>query len=298
MLVSGSAAWVVGGGGVEYESKEACEQAYFKMDNALIDDRRIHVDFSQSVSKLWSQYRRKDHLKGTDHIAKDCTGSPTANHQAEKFILKDGNAQRGGDGSSRYEMVFDGETSESPRRHKRRRDHEIRDPTEKQNSGQSNYREKESRDAHRLDDRRGHGKDERYRGGRTSPSSRRERDHKERDEWDHKRSGHGGSRRGRGEMTEYTERSTDYNSRATRSEREHTKRRADYDDEDDQRADGSRRKKRDDDHGRDNADKNGRTSMVEERDYGKRSKNERVYDKRSGERDYDRNRRRGVEKRK
>lgn len=28
------------------------------MDNALIDDRRIHVDFSQSVAKLWSQYRR------------------------------------------------------------------------------------------------------------------------------------------------------------------------------------------------------------------------------------------------
>lgn len=29
------------------------------MDNALIDDRRIHVDFSQSVSKLWNQFRRK-----------------------------------------------------------------------------------------------------------------------------------------------------------------------------------------------------------------------------------------------
>lgn len=28
------------------------------MDNTLIDDRRIHVDFSQSVSKLWSQYRQ------------------------------------------------------------------------------------------------------------------------------------------------------------------------------------------------------------------------------------------------
>ncbi|KAK3042599.1 hypothetical protein RJ639_000851 [Escallonia herrerae] len=237
-----------------------------------------------------------------DHIAKECTGSPTANHQAGKFILKDGNAQRGGDGSSRYEMVFDGETSESPHRHKRRRDHEIRDPTEKQNSDeyrQSNYRKKESRDARRLDDRRrGHGKDERYGGGRTSPSSRRERDHKERDEWDHKRSGDGGNRRDMGEMTEYTKRSTDYNSRHTESEREQTKRRADYDDEDDQRADGSRRKKRDDDHRRDNADKNGRTSLVEERDYGKRSKNERAYDKRSDERDYDRNRRRGVEKRK
>lgn len=30
-----------------------------QMDNALIDDRRIHVDFSQSVAKLWNQYRRK-----------------------------------------------------------------------------------------------------------------------------------------------------------------------------------------------------------------------------------------------
>ena len=39
------------------------------MDNALIDDRRIHVDFSQSVSKLWNKYRRKEHLgagKGRD----------------------------------------------------------------------------------------------------------------------------------------------------------------------------------------------------------------------------------------
>ncbi|KAI3978338.1 hypothetical protein MKX01_013136 [Papaver californicum] len=49
---------------IEFETNEACEQAYFKMDNALIDDRRIHVDFSQSVSKLWSQYRRKEHQTG------------------------------------------------------------------------------------------------------------------------------------------------------------------------------------------------------------------------------------------
>lgn len=38
-----------------------------QMDNALIDDRRIHVDFSQSVAKLWSQYRQKDQKgKGKD----------------------------------------------------------------------------------------------------------------------------------------------------------------------------------------------------------------------------------------
>ncbi|KAJ2045486.1 Peptidyl-prolyl cis-trans isomerase-like 4, partial [Coemansia sp. S2] len=34
---------------IEFDQKEACEEAYFKMDNVLIDDRRIHVDFSQSV---------------------------------------------------------------------------------------------------------------------------------------------------------------------------------------------------------------------------------------------------------
>ena len=37
---------------VEFEDQKACENAYFKMDNVLIDDRRIHVDFSQSVSKF------------------------------------------------------------------------------------------------------------------------------------------------------------------------------------------------------------------------------------------------------
>lgn len=36
---------------IEFENMEDCEKAYFKMDNVLIDDRRIHVDFSQSVSK-------------------------------------------------------------------------------------------------------------------------------------------------------------------------------------------------------------------------------------------------------
>lgn len=29
-----------------------------QMDNVLIDDRRIHVDFSQSVSRLWNRYRK------------------------------------------------------------------------------------------------------------------------------------------------------------------------------------------------------------------------------------------------
>jgi peptidyl-prolyl cis-trans isomerase-like 4 len=34
---------------IEFDDQAACEQAYFKMQGVLIDDHRIHVDFSQSV---------------------------------------------------------------------------------------------------------------------------------------------------------------------------------------------------------------------------------------------------------
>ncbi|KAG7205220.1 hypothetical protein KM043_018305 [Ampulex compressa] len=37
---------------IEFSDRKSCEEAYFKMDNVLIDDRRIHVDFSQSVAKM------------------------------------------------------------------------------------------------------------------------------------------------------------------------------------------------------------------------------------------------------
>nr|WJH19552.1 Peptidyl-prolyl cis-trans isomerase-like 4 [Euglena gracilis] len=44
---------------IEFASREGCENAYKKMENVLIDDRRIHVDFSQSVAKLWSQVQQQ-----------------------------------------------------------------------------------------------------------------------------------------------------------------------------------------------------------------------------------------------
>lgn len=37
---------------IEFAKKESCEEAYRKMDNVLIDDRRIKVDFSQSLAKV------------------------------------------------------------------------------------------------------------------------------------------------------------------------------------------------------------------------------------------------------
>ncbi|KAI6181542.1 Peptidyl-prolyl cis-trans isomerase [Aphelenchoides besseyi] len=44
---------------IEFATPEQCEAAYLKMDNVLIDDRRIHVDFSQSVAKTY-QWKRND----------------------------------------------------------------------------------------------------------------------------------------------------------------------------------------------------------------------------------------------
>ncbi|KAI1823372.1 cyclophilin-like protein [Xylaria intraflava] len=48
---------------IEFEDKSACEAAYFKMQDVLIDDRRIHVDFSQSVSKLADVWRGGENAK-------------------------------------------------------------------------------------------------------------------------------------------------------------------------------------------------------------------------------------------
>lgn len=61
---------------VEFEDQRACEQAFLKMDNVLIDDRRIHVDFSQSVSKI----RWKGKGRGVQYLDKnDQKEPPNAN---------------------------------------------------------------------------------------------------------------------------------------------------------------------------------------------------------------------------
>lgn len=100
----------------EFETKEACERAFFKMDNCLIDDRRIHVDFSQSVSKLWGQFRQsKRNAKkdgcfkcgAPDHLARDCDQDGDQKNKGPNYVLKDENTQRGGNHRRSYDLVFD-----------------------------------------------------------------------------------------------------------------------------------------------------------------------------------------------
>lgn len=54
---------------IEFEEKGSCEQAYLKMDNVLIDDKRVKVDFSQSVSKLHKQW--EDKRRGSTRAKRD-----------------------------------------------------------------------------------------------------------------------------------------------------------------------------------------------------------------------------------
>ena len=45
---------------IEFAEEKSCLAAYEKMNNVLIDDRRIKVDFSQSVAQVWNKFRRRD----------------------------------------------------------------------------------------------------------------------------------------------------------------------------------------------------------------------------------------------
>ncbi|XP_046545008.1 peptidyl-prolyl cis-trans isomerase-like 4 [Haliotis rubra] len=99
---------------IEFEKEADCENAYFKMDNVLIDDRRIHVDFSQSVSKL--QYNKK---------GKDSDQSKPA------YTLKD--TSRKNDG---YDLVFDNDDNgASSEKRKKEKKKEKKKKTKKHRSG-------------------------------------------------------------------------------------------------------------------------------------------------------------------
>ncbi|CAA7027404.1 unnamed protein product [Microthlaspi erraticum] len=221
---------------VEFEDKEACEQAYFKMDNALIDDRRIHVDFSQSVSRLWSQFRQKDSHKGkgngcfkcgsTDHVAKDCVGD----NQASKFIVKDQNRQHGG--GQGYDMVFEGDAEREkkiPSRHgygegKRQDRHYERDTEDKaaiKNNGSRRQQREDVRDRER--------ERERERESRYDEGVSREKKHRERKERESREDKEEEDRRRRRRREEMRDREDHRSDKGRRRERDDNERRGSSD---------------------------------------------------------------------
>ncbi|CCH42160.1 hypothetical protein BN7_1705a [Wickerhamomyces ciferrii] len=88
---------------IEYESKKSCEAAYFKMDNTLIDERRIHVDFSQSVSKLVENWRPNIRNSSKRHGKRDESPTRSSSHELD---VRERDTLRAKD-SNNYEFDFD-----------------------------------------------------------------------------------------------------------------------------------------------------------------------------------------------
>lgn len=146
---------------IGFDTDKASEDAYFKMNNVLIDDRRIKVDFSQSVSHLWRQFKvqgsKADAATGAlanssggsmmpggrgggggshcytcgqqGHIARDCpdAGSkrrPVNSANALALKMPAGRASQHGGQSGTYDLVMeDHNQSESALDHQIKRKH-------------------------------------------------------------------------------------------------------------------------------------------------------------------------------
>ena len=86
---------------IEFENQKDCEQAYFKMQGVLIDDHRIHVDFSQSVSKLSDTWRDATNSKRARHSGG--FGGIESLEKKRHYREQEGR----GSGGRGYRMVFD-----------------------------------------------------------------------------------------------------------------------------------------------------------------------------------------------
>lgn len=130
---------------IEFENEDDCMSAYFKMDNVLIDDRRIHVDFCQSLAKVKGIRRRK--------LSSEKEEKEFSDRLVSKLPTK----------QDKYEMVFDSVRDDGSRSQRRDREREREGKREEP-------RQKRKRDEEGREKRRG----ERERGGDRKERERRE----------------------------------------------------------------------------------------------------------------------------
>ncbi len=82
---------------VEFDNPKSCETAYFKMDNVLIDDRRIHVDFSQSIAKFrWKGKGRLEVVDGEDTRGRKDRGAAPPSRKREAASRRSPSPERRG----------------------------------------------------------------------------------------------------------------------------------------------------------------------------------------------------------
>ena len=159
---------------IEFENEEDCVNAYFKMDNVLIDDRRIHVDFSQSLAKVKGIRKR---LESEDKPADGQKKKDDGFVSTQKVKTGDG-----------YEMVFDEDSAamEKVSKKKKQRYYDVdkeqeemkhSSEKERERSGKS---ERESRHKGYQEERRDWERNRKRRDSRECDRDRKSREEKRR----------------------------------------------------------------------------------------------------------------------
>ncbi|KAI1842076.1 hypothetical protein JX266_011727 [Neoarthrinium moseri] len=162
---------------IEYEEKAASEAAYFKMQGVLIDDRRIHVDFSQSVSKLSDVWRSGENAKRSKrHGDRGGWGGVEGLEKWRKYRVDRGDDDDQRDG--RYGMVYGAEEMRGRHRNDAGRKPQRGDDAE--DALVESYRNSRGDDRRRNDGRKDWEKESRRRSRSRSPRRDQHRDGKDR----------------------------------------------------------------------------------------------------------------------
>ncbi|KAM9840035.1 peptidyl-prolyl cis-trans isomerase-like 4 isoform 2-T2 [Aulostomus maculatus] len=149
---------------IEFDKQEDCEKAYFKMDNVLIDDRRIHVDFSQSVAKIkWKG-------KGGKYTKDDFKAYEKDLEKQSKLTLKD---QVKPKQDSRYDLLLEEEDEAMSHRHSEKKHKEKRHHHHSDDEDSRKLKKHKDSEETRRDRKTG-----RQRSRSQSRSRSRDRDHK------------------------------------------------------------------------------------------------------------------------
>jgi peptidyl-prolyl cis-trans isomerase-like 4 len=174
---------------IEYTNQKDCEQAYFKMDGVLIDDHRIHVDFSQSVSRIADAWRDTTNMKrrkaaggfgGIDNLEKkrqyrgDASRQIVSDSVVNRLVVDRDVPQKGTNSSARETSRDDRDRRRDDSRRRERRD-DYHNDRFKRNRSRSPRRDRRDHDSGRYEPRRRERSPDRHRDSRRERSRDRHR---------------------------------------------------------------------------------------------------------------------------
>ncbi|XP_041355108.1 peptidyl-prolyl cis-trans isomerase-like 4 [Gigantopelta aegis] len=147
---------------IEFEKEEDCENAYFKMDNVLIDDRRIHVDFSQSVSKM---YHKKGKKAGDLELAGQSLILKNKGRRKDGYdlVFEDDESHRGSDKKMKKKKSKhrhassesnSSDNGKNKQKHKKKKSRKNSSPPRRRSRSRSRSRDRSKKEREKLDYRR------------------------------------------------------------------------------------------------------------------------------------------------